>query len=217
MTKYTILYIDDDSAENHHFERSFYDEFNIDTVDFEGITKESLNADLSEKDFDYLIVDYHLNEKTNCGFNGDEVLINFLSNFPHFPVMLLTNHDERAIESVMGLDVEKIHSKKEYSDSDLKEAFVKRIYAKITEYKSKESEAQERIIGFIKKKASGEELTAIEEDEAIQLDKFLDETLDGKSRIIPEEIKKSTNRTRIESLLNKTDELIERLKKYETI
>ena len=217
MPEYKVLYVDEDKKENHQFERSFVDDFSVDTVNFDGITFESLISRLEDRDFDYLVVDFHLNEKSNCGFDGDQVVKDFVSKFPHFPVMLLTNHDERAIESVAELDVERIRSKKEYTNEEFKEAFTKRIKAKIDEYRKQNSDAQERIQALIDKKKAGQELTAEEEAEVIQLDTFLDETLDGQSRDIPDDMKLMTNTQRLETILKKTDDLIEKLKEYEAI
>ena len=217
MDEYRVLYIDEDVTENNRFERNFVNDFTVATVDFNGITLDSLNARLDERDFDYLVVDFHLNEKSGCGFDGDVVLQGFLAKFPDFPGILLTNNGEAAIENVKDLDVEKIRSKKEYLTDEFKEVFTKRIKAKIDEYKKKNTDAQERIKELIAKKADGTDLTAEEEAEVVQLDTFLDESLAGDAHQIPEEMKQMTNTTRLETLLAKTDELIEKLKKYETV
>lgn len=216
--EYRVLYIDEDPRENNRFERNFVNDFDVSTVDFEGITLETLSSQLEERNFDYLIVDFHLNEKSGCGFNGDEVLQGFLTKFPDFPAMLLTNYGEVAIEQVKDFDAEKIRSKKEYLTDEFKQVFTMRVKAKIDEYRNKNSEAQIRIEELLAKKATpGQELTAEEENELIQLDSFLDESIAGDARKIPEEMKSMTNTNRLETLLNKTDELIEKLKKYETV
>jgi DNA-binding NarL/FixJ family response regulator len=217
MPEHKVLYVDEDPAENNRFTRSFVNDFVVDTVDFEGITFDQLAAQLEEKDFDYLVVDYHLNEKSNCGFDGDAVIKNFVAKFPHFPTMLLTNHDEGAIEGIADFDVEKIRSKKEYTSDEFKVAFTKRMKAKIDEYKKQNTEAQERVQQLIEKKNSGQELTAEEEVEVIRLDTFLDETLGAESPKIPDEMKSTTNTQRLETILEKTDSLIEKLKEYETL
>lgn len=216
MSDYSILYIDEETTDNHQFERKMSEEFDVSTVDFTDITFEKLTSDLMEKDFDYLIVDYHLNDKSGCGFNGDEVIKEFVGKFPHFPTMLLTNHDQHAVDSVEGLDVDTIHNKKEYVDEERREVFIKRIKAKIDNYRDEIKGAEERIAALIEKKRSGSDLTANEEQEIVDLDTLLDETLGG-DRSIPDDIKSPTNALRIESLLSKTDDLIARLKEYENI
>ncbi len=166
---------------------------------------------------DYKVVDYHLNDMSGCGFDGDAALKDFLKRFPHFPSMLLTNQDEGAIESVKGFDVEKVRSKKEYLTDELRPAFSARIKAKADQYKQDIKDAEEKLQQLAEKKASDTGLSADEEDESIRLDDFLDETLDADARSIPKEIISNTNDARLGELLAKTDDLIEKLKKYEDI
>lgn len=216
-TEYRIFYIDDEKIHSDSFIRNLSDDFTIETVDFNGITLDSLITTLDERNFDYLVVDYTLNEMSGCGFDGDDILIDFTKKFPHFPVMLLTSFDDRAITNIEGFDPEKIHNKNEYTDERFKEAFIKRIKAKIDEYKSQNREAEDRIVEILGKSSADEELTAEEESDLIRFDTFLDESLSGDLPKIPAEMKEMTNTKRLETLLSKTDDLIERLKKYETV
>jgi len=217
MSLLKIMYIDEDDGEVRQFKRKFLDVFDVETVDFNDIQLSDLLTKLSEKQFDYLIVDYHLNDMSGCGFDGDVVLVDFLKRFPHFPTMLLTNQDEGAIESVKGLDIEKVRSKKEYLNDDLRPAFSARIKAKVDQYQQDIKDAEEKLEQLAQKKASDDGLSADEEDESIRLDDFLDEILDADARSIPKEVISSTNETRLGELLTKTDDLIERLKKYEDV
>jgi hypothetical protein len=214
---YTVMYVDDDLTEVRQFKRHLSTYFEIETIDFNDITVDKIHSDLDDKNFDYLIVDYHLNDKTGCGFDGDVVLKDFLGKFPHFPAMLLTNQDEGAIESVKGLDVEKVRSKKEYLSDGLDKPFGARIRAKIDQYKQEIADAETKLAELVEKRAKGDSLSADEEDESIRLDDFLDDTLDAKAKSVPKEVISSTNDSRVGELLNKTDELIERLKKYENV
>ncbi len=217
MNPLKVMYIDEDEGEIRQFKRKFIDVFEVETVDFSDIQFSNLIDKLSEKEFDYLIVDYHLNEKSGCGFDGDAVLIDFLRRFPHFPTMLLTNQDQGAIESVKGLDIEKVRSKKEYLSDELRPAFSARIIAKVEQYQNDIKEAEEKLEQLAQKRATDIGLSADEEDESIRLDDFLDEILDADARGIPKEVLTSTNDTRLGELLTKTDDLINRLKAYEDI
>ena len=217
MENYTLMYIDDSSDDTNRFVRNLSSEFEIKTIDLTNHTINSLMEILDVKDFDYLIVDYTLNERLNCGFNGDEVLVNFSNKFPHFPIMLLTNFDHRAIVSIKDIDTEKIHNKKEYTDDELKDGFVKRIQGKITDYKQKNEHAEARIAELIQKKAAGTALDIIEEEEWLKLDSFLDESLAGDVARIPDQLLERTNESRLVALLEKTDALINKLEEYETV
>ncbi|MFA7285401.1 MAG: hypothetical protein WC011_00935 [Candidatus Paceibacterota bacterium] len=217
MENYTLMYIDEESAEMDRMERNLGSDFEIKNIDFTDITFDKLTTILDKREFDYLIVDFNLNERSNCGFNGDDVLVNFTKKFPHFPVMLLTNFDHRAVASVKNIDTEKIHNKKEHSDTDLKMAFIKRIKGKIIEYKERNSQAETRAEELIHKKNSGAEMNINEEEELIKLDTFLDEVTAGDASIIPSQMKELSNETKLLSLLEKTDALISKLENYEAV
>lgn len=216
MSEYKVLYIDDEKTDSDQFERNLTGELTVQTIDFINTSYDEIVSFLEKKDFDYLIVDYHLHEKSNCGFNGDKIVVEFAIKFPHFPVMLLTNYDNQALTNVEGFDLEKIHSKREYIDDHIKEAFVKRIKRKVDEYRSSVQHAEERIEELAEKKNSGEILNAEEEDEVIKLDTFLDEVLSGESKKIPNQIKE-TNEEKIHLLLEKTSNLISKLENYEKV
>lgn len=216
MSKKIVLYIDDDPVDNDQFIRHFDLDFEIRTIDFADITLDKLLEELDEGGFDYVIVDYHLNDKSACGFNGDEVLNSFLAKFPRFPAMLLTNHDEQALEKARDLDVEKIQSKKDYINN--KDIFIKRIKLKIDQYHQKNKEYEDQIIDLLNKKNSEQELTANEENDLIKLDNLVEETLGLDAHKVPKNIMFSkTNTKKLDSLLKKTDQLIDTLKAYEKI
>lgn len=209
-----IIYIDDEATDIHRFERDMEGIFEVRTVQITGNTLlEELVEELTEATFDYLIVDFHLTDKTNCGYNGDEILKGFLKELPHFPAMLLTNFDESAIKSAKDLDVDKIHSK--FSTDDEQRLFVTRVETKIEQYRSKTKAASERLLE-LKAKSGTEDLTVNEEEEIIELDTFLEETLDANSPELAKSILAS-NSSKLDSLLTKTDTLIERLQEYEGI
>jgi ActR/RegA family two-component response regulator len=211
---YKIIYIDDEPTDIHRFERDMDGIFDVHAIQ---IVSETILEDLIDglvaNTFDYLIVDFHLNDRTNCGYNGDAILKGFLEKLPHFPAMLLTNFDESAIKTAKDLDVDKIHSK--FSNEDETRLFVTRVETKIEQYQNQKQVASTRLIE-LKQKAVSEVLTVNEEEEALELDTFLEETLDAKSPDLAKAIL-SSNGSRLEALLEKTDSLIEKLKEYENL
>lgn len=210
---YRIAYIDDDTRDIHKFERDMENIFEVEAVQ---IQRDTVLQDLVKKlidgSFDYLIVDFHLSERTGCGYNGDEVLKLFLDELPHFPAMLLTNFDENAIESAKNLDVDKIHRK--FSNDEQLSLFVARVKAKIEQYRENRKVKESRLIE-LKEKSAADDLTANEEEEAIEIDTFLEQTL-GKSPDLAKTVL-SSNSSRLDTLLTKTDSLIEKLEQYENI
>ena len=210
-----IIYIDDDIAEINIFERNVRYRFEVEAITIsKDIILDDLVTRLIDSQFEYLIIDFHLNDKANCGYNGDDVLKHFLEKLPHFPVMLLTNYDMDAIETAKKLDADKIYSKP--SKEDEKDLLFSRIKTKIEQYAKRKEEANRRLLELRNKKLNSEELTANEEEEALELDTFLEQTLDPKAPYLAKSTW-STNSPRIEKLLQKTDSLIKILENYEEI
>ena len=214
--KYKILYIDDERSDFLKLKRDMGEYFEIEEGFTSGITLETLIPILDERDFDFLIVDSNLNDKTGCGFNGKDVLQYFTKKYPHFPVMLFTNYDDQAVAEIDDFDLNKIYSKRQLLHEKDREVLIQKINKIIKTYEDDIKEAEEKITKIIEKKKEGKDLTAQEEDEAIELDTFLDEILDGSSPLVPQQLKAS-NEEKIDQLLNKTDDLINKLKKYEKV
>jgi DNA-binding NarL/FixJ family response regulator len=213
-----ILYIDDEPEAVNRFKRNTaQSDFIIKSIDFNVITRDDVLLLVEQRDFDFLIVDYTLNEKTGCAFNGDEILSDFIKKFPHFPAILLTNHGEEAIASSESINPEIIHSKGETIEPDIIPTFIARIKKRIEEYKQSITDAEQRAVSLIYKKNSGEELNINEEEELIKLDAFLDDIIGADSSIVPDQMKELSNDNKIAELLNKTDILLEKLQSYEEV
>ena len=169
---------------------------------------------LDEGDFDYLLVDYMLNEKTGWGKDGNEVLEWFLDRYPHFPAIVVTSNEMRALQEVDNIDAEKIRSKSEY-DEDGGDSFVTRIVSKVKRYRASVEEAENRVLE-LKEKADAAELSAPEADDYVKFDRFLQETLGGKVVNIPDDII-YRNEGKLNSLLEKTDKLIAMIRENEKV
>jgi len=217
MSKYRVFYIDDDASEVREVTRSLEKTDELEVVGY--VIKSETSFDevsslLNEGKFDYLLVDYMLNEKTGWGKNGNEVLEWFLDKYPHFPAIVVTSNELKAIEEVDNIDAEKIRSKNEYDDEG-DGSFVARIVSKIKRYQSSVEVAENRVIE-LKKKADGAELNASEADDYVKFDRFLQETLGGKVINIPDDIIYRDGE-KLNDLLNKTDKLIAMIENNEEI
>lgn len=211
----TICYIDEEQRDIDSFVFAMEPYFKVNDIH---VTQELSIADLFDKiraeKFDYLIVDYYLNEYSGAGYRGDRVILGFLKEYTGFPVMLLTSDDKRAINMAEGIDVDIIHDKTEYSeDVDL---FVERVTKKIEQYKSRHMQAEAELISIIQK-SSQTQLTAEEEERRNELDTFLDESLDGSSKTVTITEKSTSNAEKLTALIDKTDALIARLSNNEKV
>lgn len=212
----TILYIDDEDNEIRKLKRNFKGSFLVEsiTITANSSLDEILNR-LDEGGFDYLIVDFNLNEKTGCGFEGGAILSKYLSKYPHFPSMMLTSFEPAALHEAKHIDVEKIRGKIEYHSPSTKEAFIKRVQAKVEQYKNNINEAEQSILN-LKKVADERELTAEEAQSYINNDRFLQETLGASVLNIPSDVIYKDG-DKLSELLKETEELIRLIKKNETV
>lgn len=208
----TILYIDDQDRDLHRLQRALDGQFEVKTINPRGIAFQELMVSLKEKDFDYLIVDYRLNN-SGCGYDGDEIAKAFSREFPHFPLMLLTTHENGALEEVAGFDLTKIRPKKDIG----KETFPLLIRRQIEKYNNDAEEKATELEQLIDRRQSGVELNAEEEDNLLKLDVFLEEVLGIDSPDVPEHLRHPSNDAKITALLNKTDALIAKLERYEDL
>lgn len=226
MSKFRVLFIDE--------ERDSFDDF-LDYVEksnrageIEPITElplEDLDA-MIEKIInlnpDAIITDFNLNEKRvdidyNIPYNGTELLETFLSIREGFPFFVLTAFDDIAINETN--DVNKVyvknilHKSKKEEASKAKATFLDRVIASINHYSSKLKKAEEDLLKLLEKKKA-KETNYEEEQKIIELDSFIEKSID-KSSSIPVDYKISSNADRLGELLSKVDELINKVNNKE--
>lgn len=226
MNKFRVLFIDE--------ERDNFDDF-LDYVEksnraggIEPITQlplEDLDA-MIEKIIslnpDAIITDFNLNEKRididyNVPYNGTELLEAFLSIREGFPFFVLTAFDDIAINETD--DVNKVYVKNILHKSNKEEAskakatFLDRVIASINHYSSKLKKAEEDLLKLLEKKKTGD-VNYEEEQKIIELDSFIEKSID-KSSSIPNDYKIPSNAERLGELLSKVDVLINKVNNKE--
>ena len=124
----------------------------------------------------------------------------------------MTAFDDQAINNTE--DVNKVYVKNIlHNDMEslpkAKATFLDRVIASINHYRFKVRKANEDLVELLKKRSAGK---ASYEDEMkiIKLDSFLEKSIDAKCSI-PDEYKASSNTKRLVDLLNKVDELINKI------
>jgi len=90
-----------------------------------------------------------------------------------------------------------------------KASFLDRVKKQIIHYKTRLVKAEDRLLELIQKK-DNVELDAYEEQEMIDLDSFIEKSLDKKSHL-PKNVKKQSESESIKELLNKVDELTKKI------
>lgn len=217
MSKYKVLYIDDDPSEVRDVIRSLERTGELEVESFvvkNGTIFSELSAILDEGNFDYLLIDYMLNEKTGWGKDGNEVLEWFLDRYPHFPAIVVTSDEMKALQEVDNIDAEKIRSKSDY-DKDGDDSFITRIASRIKRYHMKIEEYEEALLD-LKKISDERELTADEAQDYIKKDRFLQEILGANVLNIPSDVIYQDG-NKLSELLKETEELIELIKADEAV
>ena len=217
---YTILFIDE--------EQETFDYFN-DYVDLSN-TKDKIEVitqfpledieELIELIFkinpDAIVTDFMLNDikeniKYNVPYNGVELMENFLAVREDFPFFVLTSFDDLAVNQ--SDDVNKVYIKNILhnieSEAKAKAKFLDRVINQIEHYQSKVKKAEKEILDLIQLRNEGR-ANLEDEKKLIELDTFLERSIDKKYSI-PDEYKTISNTDKLETILNKVDDLLKKV------
>ena len=220
---YKILFIDEEKETLEDFE-DFVEAFSA-KAELNAITKLPL-ADKEEMIEliiklapDALISDFRLNEmktdiKYNVPYNGVELVEEFQSIRTDFPCFVLTALDDEAVNQSDDVNIVYVknilHNKEE---GNAKAKFLDRVVSQIEHYKKKIENAKNELTELVKVRKAGDANIEIE-NRIITLDNFLEKSIDARNSI-PAEFKTLSNSNRLDSILNKVDDLLNKLGKNE--
>lgn len=218
---YKILFIDEEKSTLEDFEE-FVEDFPskvelIPLTSFPNATLDEMIEYIIMLAPDALVVDFRLNEmkndiKYNVPYNGVELVQEFQSIRNDFPCFVLTALDDEAInqsEDVNIVYIKNILYNKE--EGNAKAKFLDRVLGQIEHYKSRIENAKIELAQLVSIRQSGQADIDIEK-KIIELDDFLEKSIDAKNSI-PSEFKTLSNSSRLDSILNKVDELLNKIKK----
>lgn len=169
---------------------------------------------------DAVITDFMLNEykeevKHNVPYNGVQLVQEILSIREGFPCFVMTSFDDDAIK--VSNDVNLIYIKNilhgAEKDTKAKANFLERVENQINHYKSKIEESEKKLEELVKLRAEGR-AGIREEQDIIELDNFLEMSID-KRNAIPPDYKSLSNTKRLEDILTKVDELLSKVDQKE--
>lgn len=216
---FKIIFIDEEKDAIDAFKdyiEDYKNDTNIEVKDYYplGNIDEMIDIIIKENP-DALVTDYNLNEKKtaikyNVCYDGVELAQAFISIRSGFPVFITTSYDDNAIKE--SNDVNIVYVKPSSGEDQTSKAkFVDRVIQQILHYRSRLTEAEERLKNLLKK-SSEVDLDEKEERELIKLDRFLEGSVD-KQFSIPDELKTLSNARRVSQLIDKVDMLLEKIKK----
>ncbi|SDD30054.1 response regulator [Williamwhitmania taraxaci] len=218
---YKILFIDEEKETLDDFEE-FVEKFpsRVELVPLTALplaSKEEMIEYIIKLAPDALVVDFRLNEmkndiKYNIPYNGVDLVEEYQSIRNHFPCFVLTALDDEAVnqsEDVNIVYIKNILYKKE--DENAKAKFLDRVLGQIEHYKSRIEDAKKELDELVNLRKTGNADIDIE-NRIIELDDFLEKSIDAKNSI-PSEYKSLSNSNRLDSILNKVDELLRKIDK----
>lgn len=218
---YKILFIDEEKDTLDDFEE-FVENFSS-KVELKPLTslplatKEEMIEYIIKLAPDALVTDFRLNEmksdiKYNIPYNGVDLVEEFQSIRNHFPCFVLTALDDEAVnqsDDVNIVYIKNILYNKE--EGNAKAKFLDRVLGQIEHYKSRIENAKKELSELVNLRREGKADINIE-NKIIELDDFLEKSIDANNSI-PLEFKTLSNSKRLDSILNKVDEILKKIDK----
>jgi len=218
---YKILFIDEEKETLEDFEE-FVEKFpsRVELIPLTALplaSKEEMIEYIFKLAPDALVTDFRLNEMKrdityNIPYNGVDLVEEFQSIRNHFPCFVLTALDDEAVnksDDVNIVYIKNILYKKE--DENAKAKFLDRVLGQIEHYKSRIENAKNELDELLSIRKAGK-ADIIIENKIIELDDFLEKSIDAKNSI-PSEFKTLSNSNRLDNILNKVDELLKKIDK----
>ncbi len=217
---YRALFIDESKDEIDDFLK-YIDSFNrneiinvdssfpLQTID------EMINFIISNK-YDAVISDFMLNELRedidyNVPYNGVELYDVLINRKPKFPFFIMTSFDHEALVKCSDVNIiyikDILSTNKTVEESKANTKFIERIEMQISNYQKALEESKTEFNALLIE-SNQRVLTAREEQRLIDLDDFIEKSLDSKS-MLPANIKKSETLNDIQRLISKVDQLID--------
>jgi len=217
---YKILFIDEQQEDIDDF-MDYIDatktENNVEVVaEFPLETLDEMIQVIFKHNPDAVITDFMLNEykeivKYNVPYNGVDLVKELLSIRQGFPCFVMTALDDDAINVSNDVNIVYIKNILHGSEKNTKAKanFLERVESQIMHYTSEIQEAEKRICHLIELRNTGQ-ATLEDENEIIHLDHILENSIDKRCSI-PEQYKTLSNTKRLENILSKVDELLNKI------
>lgn len=211
---YRIIFIDEEKEQQEWFEEYFDNHKRDDTCVismFPDLSIDNMISTLDEQCPDAIIVDFMLNDikediKYNVPYTGVDIVQKYRYKRPEFPCFILTSKDEDALNESSDVNLIYVKGLLNEEKEILKVSFYDRVTRQIKAYRNSLDNAQLEIETLVEKRRTGS--TSNQEDQRlIELDNFIEKSLDRESTI-PDEMKRPDNIDKLSSMVAKLDELL---------
>lgn len=207
MEKYRIAYIDESPEDIRRFQRYASDDFEV--IDFEPPQElENLIELILGSNVMAIVSDYNLTEYNKVAhYDGVDVVNAFIAIKPGFPSFVLTSYDEDAANE--SSDVNLVYTKEALIESQ-GITFKERIRKQIDHYINKIDDTKNELNELLSKRLR-EQLTSREEERLIDLDTFLEHSINAECAL-PKDLKLPSNADKLSEILLSTKQLLEEIK-----
>lgn len=204
----TVVYIDDNPRDARLVQAALKKQLKVIFVKPQAALDALLLEAFAHKP-EAIIVDFRLADVAgDVRYDGYTVLSAILEHRLKYPVFILTSNENDAFVEVD--DVNYVYEKSQIHNSA---AFAARVVRQIAKYQDKLAESESRILELLAKSRNpAEKLTIEEEQELIELDSFIEKSLDKQSAV-PTELKKLSNEQRVSDILREVDGFLHDMKK----
>lgn len=216
MMDYRILFIDEESTQHDRFK----DYFELMCPDITPICEFPLSSigemleRIDEIHPDAIITDFLLNDirvdiHYTVKYNGVELIDAIREQREDFPCFVITSFEDDAVNDSEDVNLVYVKDILKPDADKAKVPFAQRVILQIEKYNSKIGNARKELSALIKKRHSGE-ADVYDEERIIELDTFLERSLDAYDSV-PKALKELSNLDRLNALINKVDELLKKV------
>lgn len=223
-----IVYVDEDKGQHRDFMNKFRENIRSGEVDCKCILPlENIDEAVSEilsYHPDVLVCDWQLNAnkeylKYEIDYTGSELIEKFLDVRKGFPVYVNSALIRECVGDDKTNDINNVFSK---SDKDWQEnensqdlSIVERIKIQSVKYRKRLDDYEKELSELIKKRNTTSSLTVYEEERIVELDGFLESSIDNRSGLA-KDLKVVTNKNRLDQLIKNTEEILKKVEESES-
>lgn len=214
---YKIVFIDEEIDQQEIFAKHFkvFCPGAVISCEFPQQTVEEMLDKIWSLSPDAIVTDFRLSEirigiRYTVKYNGIDLVRAIREQREDFPCFVITSFDDQAVNVSDDVNLVYDKSKLDIAVENEKVTFAARVVQQIDKYRSRIENARRELRGLIDKRISGD-ANVYDEQRIIELDTFLEKAF-GAQNSVPSELKTLSNLDRLNRLLNKVDELLERMR-----
>lgn len=213
---YKVIFIDEEQEQHELFQdymEAVADQIEV-TCIFPKAEMEEMLQEIGDRHPDAIVTDYLLNDikeyvKYNVSYTGVDLVRQYRAMRPEFPCFIITSFDNDAVSETDDVNLIYIKNILNNREEGVKAHFYDKIKEQISKYQKSIESAKDELQSLLTKK-EGDDIDPIQEQRIIELDDFLEKSLDNYCAL-PSEMKKVSNLDKLTSMIAKVDELLEKI------